>query len=268
MEQRLVGHHAEAELIAALVGGHTEPLLGRHVARRALACAGAPRRIARAAGAALARRLDGSTREPEVHHAHALARLADHDVVGLDVAVDQPRRVRGRETVGDRAQLRQHLGPVSRPQPQPLCQGLTPHQIHRDPHATVAAADVVDRDHVGVIEPRERLGLAHQSRALLRRAFGIGGRTHHLDRNAAIELGVPRREHHAHAAGTHTREHDVAAQGLAGRQRDLGRERRRRAAFGTVESGGIAAARQAGHVGIDARAQPADDARGRRVRAR
>ncbi len=63
------------------------------------------------------------------------------------------------------------------------------HQLHGDERLVADAADVVDRDDVGVRQPGHRPRLAEQPRARLRthRSLRLSD---HLERDAAIQLRV------------------------------------------------------------------------------
>jgi hypothetical protein len=99
--------------------------------------------------------------EAEVHHPHA-APLVDHYIVGLEVAVDQTREVRGRDSAGRVGQHLHDLGPAAPALAGPRVEGLAGHELHRNPHTIVVGADVVHGDHVRVGQLRQRLGLAQQ----------------------------------------------------------------------------------------------------------
>jgi hypothetical protein len=69
-------------------------------------------------------------------------------------------------------------------------------QLHRDHVAAVDRARVEDRDHVGVLDPGQRAGLAHQPRPRDVVAGECGAQ--HLERDRAIEIDVARFPDHAH----------------------------------------------------------------------
>ena len=138
--------------------------------------------------------------EPEVGQVHVVLGT-EQDVRGLDVAVHEPGVVRG---VQRRADLRDH---ARRPLRREL--SLAPHQAadvvagdvaHRDVRDAVLLARVVDRDHVGVIDRRRDLGLAHEPRAH-RLVIQQPGRDH-LQRHGAVERELGSPVHHAHAAAS------------------------------------------------------------------
>ena len=94
---------------------------------------------------------------------------------------------------------------------QPVADGVTVDELHRDEHRLVERADVVDHDDVGVRELGDRLRLAQQARASLRRALaGAGARAQQLDRDLAIQLGIVRGVDVAHPAAPDQPQHHVA----------------------------------------------------------
>jgi hypothetical protein len=107
------------------------------------------------------------------HHAQALAR----------------RRRRGRDPAPQRAAL---------------------DQLHHHEQLVAVAADLVHGQHVGMPDPRQRLRLAGQAGRARRRLARRRRRWQQLDRHRAIELRIPRRDHHAHAAAAQLA-HDLEA---------------------------------------------------------
>ncbi len=120
--------------------------------------------------------------------------VAHQDVLGLEVAVDQPRLMSGREPSPGREQERQPALERLR-FPHPRAQSRTLDILHDQVHTWVLAAfvegpDVVDRDHVGVGELRERPGLDDQPSLGHPRVRAHSAQVHDFDRHLAIELGV------------------------------------------------------------------------------
>src|SRR5690606_33552140 len=86
-------------------------------------------------------------------------------------------------------------------------------KLHRDEHAVVVLADVVNRHDVRVREPRERLSLAFESQSAGASVDHL--RAQHLDGDLAVELGVMRCVDRAHAAGATQLHDDIAADAAA-----------------------------------------------------
>jgi len=143
------------------------------------------------------RQLVTLAREAEVHDADA-AVVADQHVVRFEVAVDHAGRVRRGEPFAGGDERAHDVAPRPLLARQPQRQRLALDQLHRDEHGLADRADVVDRDHVRMRQPGERLGLAQHPRRRARRA-GLA-RPHHLERDAAVEVGVVRGVDDAHAA--------------------------------------------------------------------
>ena len=95
--------------------------------------------------------------------------VRDHDVLGLEVAVDDAGGVRGRQAPAGGEEDRANLRPGAGLAAQPRRQRLTFDELHRDEDAVVDRADVVDHDDVGVREARDRLGLLQHAPAAARR---------------------------------------------------------------------------------------------------
>ena len=141
---------------------------------------------------------------------------ADHDVVGLEVAVDEPLLVRGRQPAPRRHEHLQHLLPAARLRLQPVGDGVPLDELHRDEHLILERAHVEDDDDVRVRQPRDRLRLAQRALpALVARDAVAGLDPQQLDRDLAIQLGIVRRVDLAHAAAADQAEHDVAPDGRA-----------------------------------------------------
>ncbi|MBK8237270.1 MAG: hypothetical protein IPK74_17130 [Deltaproteobacteria bacterium] len=106
---------------------------------------------------------------------------------------------------------------------EPLAQGLTAHELHRDEHVRGAVvrevlADLVHRDHVRMRDAPERLRLATNPRREVR---GVVRLRDQLDGDTPIEVLVIRGIDHAHAAAADATQHGVAADaGRRGRDRE------------------------------------------------
>ena len=155
------------------------------------------------------------TASPRIGHAHPTVRLPDEHVVGLEVPVHHAGGVGRHQPAPGREEPLEHRPPRARPRPQPLAQGLAPDQLHRDEDLAAVLAGVVDPDHVGVLELGHRPGLAEQALPV-RRVADVGA--HHLDRDAAAQVGVAGLVDDPHAAGPQPPQDHVAVDPVAGRQ--------------------------------------------------
>ena len=159
-------------------------LLGRHELRRAEHGAGG--------GGAVA----PVPRDAEVHdeRPQAAVRAAlDHDVRRLEIAVDDAGAVRLVDAERGAAH-HQRLLLVGELVDQ-LGQRLPVDVLHRDVHATLDLADLVDLTHPLVGDPGLGAGLGHHAAGDL----GVVA-AHELDRDVALEADVADQEHPAHAA--------------------------------------------------------------------
>ena len=193
----LVDHAAQAEDVRAGAERFRAKLLGRHVRRRPEndAGAGEPR-----LGRGLGRRPLGRTGQfgqAEVEDLGVAAR-GQHDVAGLDVAVNHALCMRGGERISHLLRDANRLGDRERATCQPFGQGLALDVLHGNEHRAVVLTDFVDSADVRVIESRCRLRLAQQSG--VRRGVGAGRGRQHLDGHAAIERGILAEVDLAHAA--------------------------------------------------------------------
>ncbi len=140
--------------------------------------------------------------------------------------MDQPGRVCRRQAVACRLERGDDLAPLAAVGDQPLRERQTLHQLHRDEHAVIDAADVEHGHDVGVRQLRHRLRLAQQ-RVVNRQPIGGSGAVvaKHLERDLAVQLRIVCRVHDAHASGTDPIEHDIATEPRAERQLGLARAR-------------------------------------------
>jgi hypothetical protein len=227
--ERLPQRHAERELVGRRREHLAEVLLRRHVTRRAHHGTGPGQRLARVAlgrrsldrpNPARARRLIVlGLGEAEVGHlaraaaAPAVVAVGHEHVRGLEVAVQHPLAVRGREAPSGLDEGRQHVAPGSRRLPQPLLQRAALDQLHRDHDPVLGiVVDVVDRHHVGVAEHGHGPRLANHARPA-ERIHDLG--TQHLERDLALQPGIVGAEHPAHAALTELLDDEVATEASA-----------------------------------------------------
>ena len=234
--ERLVEGDAEAELIAVRADALVVVLLGGHVDGGADegAAAGDGGERAHAAGLAGDRGLVGGVEagDAEVGDADAVV-VADQQVVGLDVAVDEAGGVGRHEAAAGLHEHAQDLLPAARGLVEPAPHGAAGDEFHGDEDLTGVHADVVDGDDVGVGEAGEGLGLAQEEGLAVAGAVAVDLAVHELDGDLAIELGVVGGVDDAHAAGAELVDDEVAAdprgRGLAGAVRG---ERARRVGHG------------------------------------
>jgi hypothetical protein len=205
----VVEHHRRRVEVAARVGPEAASLLRGHEVGGAadVAVEGDP-------GGGVAADL----REPEVHHLHEVvagAERLDQDVLGLDVAVDDLRRVR----LGERGEhLADDLDGARRRQrsrlPHQPREVDAPQELHHDEQQPVLGAPEVEHAHrVGVVEPGAGAGLGVEARhrGLVAREV----RMDHLHREGLAEGGLLGAVHAAHAARSDGFEDDVPGAELA-----------------------------------------------------
>ena len=151
----------------------------------------------------------GSSGETEVEHARP-AIIADHDVGGLEIAVDDAGIVCGREAAARADEHLHDIGHRSFADVEPLLDVVTFDELHRDVDPIIEHAGVIHGDHIGMREPRERLGLSQQPGA----RFGVlalaVANADELERDAAVELRVVRFVYDPHAAHSELVHDDVA----------------------------------------------------------
>jgi hypothetical protein len=177
--ERRVQRDAEREQIRTRVDGLAAELLGRHVGGRSHEDAGRGEvHILDGAGVV------AGERDAEVGHRHVSVGPEEH-VVGLEVAVNDPRRVRrgeaatcldeGLEDLRDRATS---LG-------EPLPQRRPLDVLHRDVEAAGVGAGVVHGDDVRASHA------GHGARLALQALLELGrGAAQDLQRHLAVEVGI------------------------------------------------------------------------------
>ena len=149
-------------------------------------------------------------REAEVHHAGPdVARVVArrHDVLGLDVAVDDAAGVAVVERLGDLRPDVEDVAEAERAFAQELPQVRAGQDRHDEEERPLVPAEVVDRDDAGVVHLRDDLGLALE--ALLGVLREVPGRDQ-LDRDLAVQDGVLRAVDDAHPAAAELGEDLVA----------------------------------------------------------
>ena len=151
--QRLEEQAAERVLVGPAVEHVAADLLGRDVVDGAQ-----PLPVGGAA-------LGGPLGQAEVGEVAVLATvlLVDEDVRRLDVAMDEAAAVGGVERIGDLRCDRDRTSRIQRAFATEQCLQVRPDdEAHRDEQAPVCLTRLVDRNHVGVVEPCREPGLAKQ----------------------------------------------------------------------------------------------------------
>ena len=246
--QALVGHDAQAVDVAPAVGILRSGLFGAHVVRRPDGHPG-PGELLRARGLG----------DAEVGE-HALPELVEHDVVGLDVAMDDPAP--GRIAEGGSG-LDQHPADFARGEPAPLRedrrQRAAAQELHHEVDDPARLPDAIDGDDVGMLELRTEARLA------LEPLDEVGvegeGERQHLHRHLALELKVARPVDERHAAAAQLGEdlvlggqrlaHHVEVRDLPAGAHPHGRRRREIETAGWAETGvagDVASATGAAHA--------------------
>ena len=200
--EQLERHAADGVQVGPRTDVLRHRLLGRHVGRRADGRAG---RGQERAGLHLGGRLG----DAEVGDLHAPVGR-DHEVLGLEVAVDDAVRLRvgepGEQAFEHAADLRQRHPADVRAQRAAL------DVLHRDVRRAVVLEVVVHGDDVRV---RQRPGHARLAQeALGERRVGRVERAQLLERDEPVEVGLAGEVHHRHAAATDLPEDLVAADRL------------------------------------------------------
>ena len=145
--------------------------------------------------------------------------MADEDVVGFEVAMDELGGVGGCEAASGLAIDGEGLAPAARGSLLPGAEGEAVDELHGDEDlAAREHADVVDGDDIGVGEAGHRLGLAQESGGAGGFAVAGSAAVDELDGDLAVELGVVGGVDDAHAAGAEALEDDVASEQFAARE--------------------------------------------------
>ncbi len=153
--------HAKAKLITERIGSLAPKLLGRHVGGRpnqgpALGHDPSRRRTLELRVARQLQELEA--RQAKVHHAHAPVG-ADHDVVGLEVAVNHGLGMGRGEPPPGRHEHIDDLGDRAGRRFEPAAQRDALDVLHHDEGGPAIFPDLVDRHDVGMGELGHRLGL-------------------------------------------------------------------------------------------------------------
>jgi hypothetical protein len=136
-------------------------------------------------------------RETEVENLHATVG-GDEDVLGFQVAMDNPLVMSRRQPVGDRRReidgLEERQGTLR----QAGSKRVAGQQLGDDVGSAAIVADVIERQDVGMRERRDRLGFSLEP--IERGAVGCESRRQDLDRHLAIEPRIAGAIHLAHPA--------------------------------------------------------------------
>ena len=198
-----------------MIDGQAADLLGRHVAdgaehasdlgvrRRGLAARSPPRHGV----------IAGQLRQSEVEDLDAVVRR-DEQVLGLEIAMDDPLLVRRREPARDGDGIVDRLAHRQRPGRQPLPERLPFEQLRDDERRASFGADVVDREDVRMVQRRG--GACFLLEAVQRSGSAEKDDGQHLDRDVASEPRVARAIHLAHAAGAERGEDFIGPEAHAG----------------------------------------------------
>ena len=175
--------------------------------------------------------------QPEVQHFHR-AVLADFDVRGLQVPMDDPLLVRGFEGVRDLRSDRERLVDGDRPADDPISERRALDQLHHQRVYAVGVFEPVDLRDVRMIERREHLRFSPEAGEAIG-IVGDGGQQD-LDRDLAIERRVAGLVDLAHPARADSRRDLIRADALpleipcCEGVRDLNHSRRFEEVLGTL----------------------------------
>ncbi len=239
VREHLVEHDPEREYVGARVDREPERLFGRHVRARSehRTLARDLRLGVRAFELAVAVGSPTALGEAEVEQLDR-ARARDHDVLGLEITVHDPFRMRRGEPLchlgGQRACRRRR----QRSRLELVPQRRAFDELHRDVDASVGFSDLVDHGDVGVDERSGRARLAQKSLATL----GVA-RVHlgqELDGHLATKLLVVGTVHDAHASRAEAAEDAKVGDALGVHFSDPLDGRGRRSCDGAEERIGVA----------------------------
>ena len=197
--RHLCQHHAEGKQVGSRIERPPFQLFRRHVVGRADDHSlGRQLRFSdRASGSVGRNEILDPLGKPEVHHLH-MALLGEHDVGGLQVAVQKPDGMRFQKRLGNLAghanRLRQRHGTLE----QPVMQGGAGDVLHHQEQFVAVCANFEDLADVWVIQRSD--GQRFAAKTLPRLAVGRHPCRQELDGDLAFEPGIPGAIHLAHAA--------------------------------------------------------------------
>ena len=197
--QELVEDSAEAVDVHRDAQGAAVGLLGSHVGRGAH----------QGPGLGVAGLAVHGLGDPEVRQ-EGLARLAEEDVLGLEVAVEDLGGVDLDQGLGDRGQEARGLVSLQRARaPETFLEGAG-REVHDQVGSSLVDTALVDLEHVGVLDPRRSLALELEAS----QRFGVEGGRDDLDRDLTPQLEVAGSIDRAHAASGQLAQEFVASKSL------------------------------------------------------
>ena len=209
---------SERENVRAGVGGSAADLLGRHVVngpeyrpRPRVECHGRSVSLSLGRYACAYRH---HSRQAEIEDLHQPVG-GKKNVLRLEVAVDDPLGVGGRQTVGHRHTVLHSLSPRNRRPAHALPKCLTLQQFHDDIGNALLRPDVVNSQDVRVRKSGDGFGLALKPRQRL--GVARGRIRKHLDGHLTLETRVLRAIDLAHAARAERSDNLIRAQVCTGR---------------------------------------------------
>ena len=207
--EQLVEHHPER----VDVGVHPDPapaeLLGGRVGGGERAQPGA----GLVGGEVHRLQLLGDAEVEQLHHAVR----ADHDVGGLEVAVDHRVLVGVSHCLTHRPEQRQPLPDAALVAAAPGGERLAVHELHREPRRPVGqGVGIVEPGDAGIVELRQGALLGQEPLAAARGEPGVG---EDLDGGLAAEVGAIGEVHHAHSPLAQDPQQPVGPEQLAAQHR-------------------------------------------------
>jgi hypothetical protein len=214
--EQLVEHDAERPDVGALVDGSAAGLLRRHVGRRTEDHPGNRRRVhgrrhdrrAVEHSGTVARSGVERPGEPEVEHLDSAVRR-ELDVVWLEIAVDDARRVRGLDPGGELDRDLEGVFDRQRAGPEAIGQCLTLDILQDQEALPVLLLHAVDGRNVRVAQLGKRPCLALEAREPVGVRQQVLGQR--LDRDVPVEPLVTRLVDDAHPAATDLAVDDIGA---------------------------------------------------------
>jgi hypothetical protein len=196
----VIQDRAERVHVGPLVDGVAERLLGRHVRRRAEDRADQGELLVVGGGGLGGRHglgLDQVFRQAPVED-HGLAEVADHDVAGLQIAMDHPLAVRVRDRLGDRQQVGNEREPLV--ERAGLLDGVGERaagdQLHGEEGLAGGPASTLVHGHDRrMLQPRSDAHFSTETRLGVSPALA-----QLLDRDHAVEAAIARRQQAARPA--------------------------------------------------------------------